>query len=646
MANVGFFRLDASFATQGEFVAAVRWQNVTGDWRSWLAFTDDDGATWSWQSVSAGDTLPVWGALNQISVNDDMSSPTGWTAGGEAEMIAVLSPTKVVLSHVGDEIEGWYIEACVANISGGTITEGDWYRLDTEVNHANNPKNSALVEMDDSTFAYVWIQWDEISSYVLTAVAGTIVGTVISVGTQQRPGFEATTDVSIARLSDTAAVVAASSSGGRGACWILTVSGNSVSWSSSEEDFTSSGGEVTVEALSATKFVVFYEESNDVYAKIGTIAGSNISFGSAYQIMIDITNVADNVACAALSDSLVIFAWHETDLSPLTRYKYVRAGSVSGTVITLGTEKDFAASGGNANIWVGLDRIDSGTFVMQYHNTGDDDPIQIGSVSGTTITLTGPWDDGGIGVRHDSQIRYLGSDKGILYSSDETGDNTMWAQIISGLSKTLEIYTTGMSIGKGAGALVYSTGCDGSNLFVKSYTLPALAASNELALGGATFAEILAETWIAWPFGAFGLDDAVYVHGRMDDPDSLGSPSHIIYSGDEAVSFSLLEGDWAADTCGAFFAFGFLAIAIRNAGSRAKVYLWNGSSFDLKSTSSLNAGVKVKAIAVDYRDMTLVLCSEVGDTIMVVLSIYPYVEWNDITSNHPNSSSVFAAEIL
>ena len=114
----------------------------------------------------------------------------------------------------------------------------------------------------------------------------------------------------------------------------------------------------------------------------------------------------------------------------------------------------------------------------------------------------------------------------------------------------------------------------------------------------------------------------------------------------DVLSFSLLEGSWAGDTCGAFFAFGFLGVAIRNAGTRAKVYLWNGSSFDLKSTSPLNAGVKVKALAVDHRDMTVVLCSNKGDTVMVVLSVYPYVEWFDITSNHPNGSPVFAAEIL
>jgi len=173
-----------------------------------------------------------------------------------------------------------------------------------------------------------------------------------------------------------------------------------------------------------------------------------------------------------------------------------------------------------------------------------------------------------------------------------------------------------------------------------------MAIEQRVDLGAATELDVFSESYIAWPFTMFGDDDNVYVFGRMNDPDGLGDPSHIIYTDDAGATFSLLEGSWSLDSCGAFYSFGMFMVAIRKTGNRAKVYLWNGSSFDFQSTATLNAGTKVKGMALDHRDVTVVLCSEKADSIMVVLSPYPYTTWYDITSNHQITNGVFAVQIL
>ena len=385
---------------------------------------------------------PVFGSSNKISADDDMSSPTGWNVGSEAKMVAVLSPTKVVLGHVAEELVGvWYIEACVANISGNTVTEGSWYTLDTSYNNSNNPKESSMIEIDSDTFLYAWWQWPDAGDYILHAVAGNVSGTTISIGTQQEPSprfeFANPKDVGVCRLSDTKALVVAAANNGSGKAWVVSISGNSISWGTGVE-FATQGNESAVEALSDSKFVVFYTQSLDAYAKVGTVSGTTISFGSAYLVATDATNTNANLGCTPLSDSLVVFAWEETDAAPSNRYKYLRAGTISGTVITLGTPVTVGTTSGSYySLYNSLDKIDSTTFILRYDISGgaDDNEIAIGTVSGTTITLdgNGPWDSGSA---YDdlAQIRYLGGGKAIVYGADETTLNTMDAVIVSGLA--------------------------------------------------------------------------------------------------------------------------------------------------------------------------------------------------------------------
>ena len=413
-----------------------------------------------------------YGGANQISVNDDMSQPRGHDNRSEPKIAAVLSATKVVLVHVAEDPD-YFIEACIADISGDTVTEGSWYTLDASYDEANNPRQASIIELDSTHFLYAWFQHPGTTPYTLKAVAGSVSGTTISVGSQSAPStpFTAnvTTDLSVCRLSDTMAVVAGQISSGSGSAYVVSVSGTTLTWGNACE-FVATGYRATVEALSATKVVVFYGAvSSEVYAKIGTISGSTISWGSAYQVSVG-ANSSGDIACTVLSDSLVVFAWEELDTS---RYKRLRAASISGTVPTMGSVVTVGAADSNNTRYNSLDKISSTAFIYRYDifGSGDDGEVRICTVSGTTITLGSQSDSSFITT--EGQVRYLGGGTALLYSSDYS-DQTMWAEIVSGLGAPTTSYNTFVGANAGednAGSYGVCIGADAGSDETSSYRL-------------------------------------------------------------------------------------------------------------------------------------------------------------------------------
>jgi hypothetical protein len=52
--TITYIQGEGSYITEGEHVFIARWQNTSDEWRSWIAYTDDDGANWTWQALSGG----------------------------------------------------------------------------------------------------------------------------------------------------------------------------------------------------------------------------------------------------------------------------------------------------------------------------------------------------------------------------------------------------------------------------------------------------------------------------------------------------------------------------------------------------------------------------------------------------------------
>jgi len=136
----------------------------------------------------------------------------------------------------------------------------------------------------------------------------------------------------------------------------------------------------SVAALSSTKFVVVYSTSESyggdsgIYAKVGTVSGTSISLGDSYEILADTqpgNTVCVEVAALDASHFVVFYSLGGT---------YVRAGSVSGTTISLGASVTLGSGASLGDIAA----LDSTHFVAVWRYNGS---VRAGSVSGTTITL-------------------------------------------------------------------------------------------------------------------------------------------------------------------------------------------------------------------------------------------------------------------
>jgi hypothetical protein len=94
--------------------------------------------------------------------------------------------------------------------------------------------------------------------------------------------------------------------------------------------------------IGSNKIVVYYKySSTELRAKVGTISGNSISYGSSVQVNAG-TVRGDQIDIAYASNSgNVIFTWSDDGSNDKA---YVRVGSISGTTITLGSSQVLASN--------------------------------------------------------------------------------------------------------------------------------------------------------------------------------------------------------------------------------------------------------------------------------------------------------------
>jgi hypothetical protein len=56
--TVSYHQIGPSWTDQDRFLFLVRWQNASGEWRSWVCITTDNGSTYSWKSLGEVSTCP------------------------------------------------------------------------------------------------------------------------------------------------------------------------------------------------------------------------------------------------------------------------------------------------------------------------------------------------------------------------------------------------------------------------------------------------------------------------------------------------------------------------------------------------------------------------------------------------------------
>jgi hypothetical protein len=134
------------------------------------------------------------------------------------------------------------------------------------------------------------------------------------------------------------------------------------------------------------KFVVFYTTtSSQLYAIVGTISGTTITYGTAASISATLGN-EDRYYTAVHYDQVndkVVFFYPDNSNSG---YPTARVGSISGTTLTFGTAVVLNSSDASFGLFVTHD-TNVNKFVALYRQASSTPKVRVGTVSGTAISF-------------------------------------------------------------------------------------------------------------------------------------------------------------------------------------------------------------------------------------------------------------------
>jgi hypothetical protein len=251
-------------------------------------------------------------------------------------------------------------------------------------------RGMSAAALSDTQFVVVYKDWDNF--YFNTAIVGEVTGNTITYGSESvfcssGSSFDNLAP-KIASLSPTKFVVAYQDPGNSdyGTARIGTVTGTDISFGSTYvfNDNTTYSDTLSVSALSEDSFVIAYRDSgNSSYgtAIIGAVSDSDITFGSEY-----VYNPASSMynKVVALSETKIVVAYQDGGGSPFSGTAII--GEVSGDTITFGTEYEFNADGTD---YISAAALSESQFVVAYEDDGNSSygTAIIGGVSGNTITF-------------------------------------------------------------------------------------------------------------------------------------------------------------------------------------------------------------------------------------------------------------------
>ena len=246
---------------------------------------------------------------------------------------------------------------------------------------------------DSSNSKVVIVYQDFGNSQYGTAVVGTVSGTSISFGSPTVFNTAKTEYIGATYDSSNQKVVIAYSNGGStpqvdyGEARVGTVSGTSISFGS-PTTFVTAQAVVNLPIYDSTnqKVVIAYRTGGTNYgtAIVGTVSGTSISFGSPSTFS---PGNATSIISAAYdsSNQKVVIAYRDPANS---NYGTGIVGTVSGTSISFGTPTVFNSNGNTFNISATYDSINQKIFIT-YTDAGNSQygTVIEGTVSGTSISF-------------------------------------------------------------------------------------------------------------------------------------------------------------------------------------------------------------------------------------------------------------------
>jgi hypothetical protein len=319
----------------------------------------------------------VTGVVTATSFQGDGSGLTGVESGTQSFVASGTIPNGATVVIKTDGTVGIVTQTGSANPSVGTPVT---------VNTLNSSPSSAY-DASSGKVVIVWSDWNG-SAYGAKAIVGTVdpSNNSISFGSAVTFNNAMITYQSVTYDSANGKVVVCYCDGNQyiGRAKVGTVSGTSISFGSAGT--FNSGQSTRLSSVSTTngKVVVAYTGTSDHgTAVVGTVSGTSISFGS---VIVFNNRLTYKFACAydSTNDKAVVFYQDQSNSSS----GRAKVGTVSGTSINFGSEEIFSST---STDWMAA-TYDSANkkVVVAYENSsggaGSGKAI-VGTVSGTSISF-------------------------------------------------------------------------------------------------------------------------------------------------------------------------------------------------------------------------------------------------------------------
>jgi len=233
----------------------------------------------------------------------------------------------------------------------------------------------------------------------LFAVSGIVSGTSMTFGSEATGTYQNNGDITnpafINAGSNKSVAVARQYQSGnyQSHVYVLTTSGTSISFGSpvlldSSGGFDTAHRHGAVYDSNANKVVIFYQEPNQAsYAKVGTISGTSISFGSRVTLSSSTFRTANEqyYPCFDTNSNKVVLA----TTNSITNKPSVIVGTVSGTSISFGTPVVINDAAADASLmYAAFDSSTNTVLISYYVSSGDPGYwLQKVKVNGTSVDV-------------------------------------------------------------------------------------------------------------------------------------------------------------------------------------------------------------------------------------------------------------------
>ena len=320
-------------------------------------------------------------------VNQAVGSPQVFESANSRHISSAFdsSNNKIVITY-GHDVDGSKSgKAVVGTVTGNSISFG------TPVVFESAEVKYTSVVFDSSNNKFVIAYEDDDNSDYGTAIVGTVSGTTISFGTAVV--FESAAVLYVTSVFDSNSnkvVIAYTDDGnsGRGTAIVGTVSGTNISFGSATVFNSGSSGTAFNTASfdsSNNKVVIAYSDNNSSQhgtAIVGTVSGTSISFGS--EVVFEAATSQHIGSTLDSSNNKVVIVYSDEGNSS---YGTAIVGTVSGTSISFGTAAVYE-TGTATNNSATFD-TSSNKVVIAYQDAGNSNygTFISGTVSGTSISF-------------------------------------------------------------------------------------------------------------------------------------------------------------------------------------------------------------------------------------------------------------------